>query len=90
MAGDHDDAIARLDDLIDMVCGNSICFVVQACARTTRRITTADIPSRHTCIFSLESYAWKITTTREQYDRLSVRKLKCDLTRVKVSCWFHW
>ncbi|KAF8548747.1 hypothetical protein OG21DRAFT_1515960 [Imleria badia] len=30
MAGDHDDAIARIDDLIAMLCGNSICFVVQA------------------------------------------------------------
>ncbi|KAF8547868.1 YVTN repeat-like/Quino protein amine dehydrogenase [Imleria badia] len=30
MAGDHDDAISRVDDLIDAVHFNSICYVVQA------------------------------------------------------------
>ena len=32
MAGGHDDAISRLDDLIPMVYENSICYIVQACA----------------------------------------------------------
>ena len=32
MAGEHDDAISRLDDLIAMTYDNSICHVVQACA----------------------------------------------------------
>ena len=30
MAGEHDDAISRVDDLIDTVQFDSICYVVQA------------------------------------------------------------
>ena len=30
MAGEHDDAISRIDDLIDTVQFNPICYVVQA------------------------------------------------------------
>ncbi|KAF8551251.1 hypothetical protein OG21DRAFT_1512971 [Imleria badia] len=30
MAGDHDDAISRVDDLIAMVCDNPTCYVIQA------------------------------------------------------------
>ena len=38
MAGEHDDAISRVDDLIDTVSFNSICYVVQARAwRATTR-----------------------------------------------------
>jgi hypothetical protein len=32
MAGEHDDAISRVRDLIDVVQSDSICHVVQACA----------------------------------------------------------
>ena len=40
MAGEHEDAMSRVDDLIAMVCNNSICYVIQACAwrNTTRYI----------------------------------------------------
>ena len=40
MAGEHDDAISRVDDVIAMVRDNSICYVVQARAQraNTRRI----------------------------------------------------
>ena len=31
MAGEHDDAISRVDDLMDTVRLNSVCYVVQAC-----------------------------------------------------------
>ena len=41
MSGEYDDAISRLDDLIDTVPFISICYVVQARAQraTTRRIS---------------------------------------------------
>ncbi|KAF8130975.1 hypothetical protein EV363DRAFT_1165749 [Boletus edulis] len=40
MAGEHIDAISRLDDLIATVRFNSVCYTVQVCAcrATTRRI----------------------------------------------------
>ena len=37
MAGEHDDAISRVDDLIDTVPFNSICHVVQARAHALPR-----------------------------------------------------
>ena len=52
MAGEHDDAVLRVGDLIATVHLNSPYYVVQA--RATRfwmaNITT-DISSRHICIF---------------------------------------
>jgi hypothetical protein len=37
MAGEHRDAISRVDDLIDTVHFNSICYVVQARAHALPR-----------------------------------------------------
>ncbi|KAF8555028.1 hypothetical protein OG21DRAFT_963279 [Imleria badia] len=36
IAGEHRDAISRVDDLIAIVHFNSICYVVQACARPAK------------------------------------------------------
>ena len=38
MAGEHDDTISRIDDVISMVHFSSICHVVQACTFTTRQL----------------------------------------------------
>ena len=38
MTGEHDDAISRVDDLIDTVPFNSICYVVQARAECATQI----------------------------------------------------
>jgi len=67
MAGEYDDAMSRVDDLIATLQLNSICYVVQAREQraTTTNITT-DISSRHTCIFSLETHAWRVAITRVQ------------------------
>ena len=56
MAGEHEDAISRLDDLTDMVRFKSICYAVQACAQRTRGMSPLT--------FLTGTYApspWKIT-----------------------------
>ena len=91
MAGEHDDAISRVGDLIATLQLNSICYVVQAREQraTTTNITT-DISSRHICVFSLETRAWRVAITKVQYNRLSVQEPNCNPTRAKRSQWFHW
>jgi len=51
---------------------------------------TIDIPSRHTCIFSLETRVWNAPTTRVQYGLSSVLRSKCNTTQVDRSTLFHW
>ena len=51
MAGEHADAISRVDELIDTVQFNSICYVVQARSQHAATSVTTDITRRHTCIF---------------------------------------
>ena len=86
MAGEHRDAISRVDDLIATVHFNSICYVVQACAHALPTANTpTDISSRHICIFSLETLTWSIATTKVQYSHSSVHKPKCDTMRADRS-----
>ena len=51
---------------------------------------TIDMFSRRICIFFSETCAWRVATTREPYNCLSVRKHRCNPTRVKRSLWYHW
>ncbi|KAF8548746.1 hypothetical protein OG21DRAFT_1489116 [Imleria badia] len=47
MAGEHDDAISRVDDLIPFSCNNSICYVVQARAYMHLLLGNLRIENRH-------------------------------------------
>ena len=69
---------------LDLLCGSGMC--IRRCP--TKNITT-DIPSRHTCIFSSETLAWGVVTTRVRYDLSSVHEPKPDPTRVEHSRWSH-
>ena len=91
MAGEHRDAISRVDDLIATVPFNSIGYVVKARAQAydVANITT-DISSRHICIFSLEIRTWSAATTSVQYNRSSMHESKCDTTGADRSCWSRW
>ena len=66
MAGEHRDAISRIDDLNAAVHFNSICYMVQARAqRAMQRISPLDNTScRHICIFSLAICRWRGVTSR--------------------------
>ena len=97
MAGEHDDAISRVDDLIDTVHFNSVCYVVQACIYVVRTHTmniTTHVSNRHTCFFSSETLAWRVVTSATQYNCSSVRKTKPDIKpdtiRVKHCRRSHW
>ena len=75
MVGEHDDAIYRVDDLIDTVHFNSMCYVVQVrIARTHTMNITTDVSNRDTCFFSSETLAWRVVTSTMQYNCSSVRK----------------
>ena len=86
MAGEHRDAISRVDDIIDTVHLNSICYVVQVCARHPNTLQCIDdIPGRHICTFSWETRIWRPVTTRVQYSRSSMHEPICDTARVERS-----
>ena len=89
MAGEHNDAISRLDDLIATVHMNSICHVVQACVSSiyhTANVTTY-VSSRRICIYPLETCTWRAATTRVQSNHLSVHEPKCVTTEVDLFLW---
>ena len=91
MAGDHLDAIARMDDLIATVHFNSICYIVQARVQRPRASEIAtDIFNRPTCIFSSEIHAWKTTTMRVQYSHSWTHEPDYDHSRVKHYLWSRW
>ena len=93
MAGEHDDAISRVDDLIDTVQFNSVCYVVQACIYVARIHTMniiTDVSNRRTCFFSSETLAWQVVTSAMQYNCSSVRKTKPDIKPDTIQanhCW---
>ena len=91
MAGDHLDAIARIDDLIAMMHFNSICYIVQARVQRPRVSNIAtDTFSSPTCIFSSEIHAWRTTTMRVQYSHSWTHEPDYEYSRVKHYLWSRW
>ena len=91
MAGDHLDAIARVDDLIATVHFNSICYVVQARIQRPRASNIAtDTFNRPTCTFSSEIRAWRTTTMRVQYSHSLTHGPDYDHSRLKHYLWSRW
>ena len=86
IAGEHRDAISRVDDLIATVHFHAICCVVQACVcLLIHSSDSTDICNRHICISSWEPCTWRPVTTRMRYSRSSVHEPKCDATPVNPS-----
>ena len=91
MAGDHLDAIARIDDLIDTVHFNSICYIIQARVQRPRASNIAtDTFSRPTCIFSSEIHTWRTTTMTVQCSHSWTHEPDYDHSRVKHYLWSRW
>jgi hypothetical protein len=91
MAGEHRDAISRVDDLIATVHLNSICYVVQARAQraTIRRISPLNFLQAYMYLL-LGNSQMETSDFRLRYSRSSMHEPKCDTTRVEHSLWFHW
>ena len=98
MAGEYDDAVSRVKDLIASLHLNSICYIVQARARRVTAVNMiTDASSRHICIFSTESRSRRVASSSVRYNRSSLRndlssvhEHNCDVTRAKHSLWSQW
>ena len=56
MAGEHNDAISRVEDLIATLYSNSMCHMVQVRAESVTRVNTiTDTSTRHICSLSVET-----------------------------------
>ena len=79
IAGEHVDAISRIDDLIADSANTPVdaaVFVVQV--RQLRPLSdsvTTDIFNRHICTFSLGTSIWRAETTSGRFSRLKTREL---------------
>ena len=76
MAGEHDDAISSMDDLLKDVSCTSTLYVVQACERyIVMRSRTTNLSNRHICIFFLGTGTWRATTTSMRSSHFKMREL---------------